>query len=122
MLGVHGGPSIYLVRRLANRETMGLVLCEKHGPHSGPLCCRRVLEAISGTTSLDPSSAIRLKVDMLDDGSELAEYVVCPACGSKYGLGKAEVLPSRYFDADATPWVAPACSLCFEEWYEQRSQ
>jgi hypothetical protein len=97
---------------------LGLVACGKHGNSSGPLCCGHVLTAINGAGDVKPSSAVGFRVDMLDDGTEFLDYLVCSPCARDYSLVGGTDLPGEYFDGGKTPWVAPTCDKCLEEWLQ----
>ncbi len=96
---------------------MGIMLCSKHGKQQGPMCCRHVLDAAMARPSAPASrpSLIRFDVDLLNDGGELLDFVICQDCADDYGLSAKMVLPWEYFDKDKLPWTAPVCARCLAE-------
>jgi hypothetical protein len=101
---------------------MGLVVCDTHGPQQGPLCCQHVLDGSYGRTSsqvtaADPRRVAFLRIDLLDDGSEMVDVVVCQECALRFGRVTGEILAGRHFgDENALPWVCPVCTPCLERW------
>ena len=100
---------------------MGLVRCEEHGEQQGPLCCQHVLDGSYGQgpspPKTDPGALAALRIDLLDDGSEMLDIVICRECAVRFGRSNGEVLASNYFgDDQALPWICPTCKPCLERW------
>jgi hypothetical protein len=94
---------------------VGLVACEKHGPHSGPLCCDHVREAVYGSGPVIAFENHRF--DVLEDGSELLDHMLCSGCAAKFGLSAAEFISHEVWgNQERFPYVCPVCEKCFEEW------
>jgi hypothetical protein len=64
-----------------------------------------------------PRALTVVRIDVLDDGSELVAFTICRGCALEFGRTDGDVLPGDDFDNEkALPWVAPSCGLCFERW------
>lgn len=100
---------------------MGRVLCDRHGGQQGPLSCQHVLDGSDGVespvASADPHAVVFLRVDLLDDGSEMLDVALCRECATRFARETGEVLAGRYFgDEGALPWICPVCNPCLERW------
>ncbi len=75
---------------------MGAVICEVHGKQGGPLCCQHVLAGSYGRLSTsppaDPSGLAFVRIDLLDDGSEMLGVFMCQECAAQFGRISGEVL------------------------------
>jgi hypothetical protein len=94
---------------------MGAVACERHGTHPGLLSCDHVHEAVSNSIPL--ASLDIYRVDLLDDGTQLIDHMLCGKCAAQFGLAPSEPIPSASWEDDRKfPYVCPVCAACFLEW------
>jgi hypothetical protein len=98
---------------------VGAVRCSKHGTHvAGPSCCDHVRKAVAYAMAMIPYGIYR--VDVLDDGTLIAGYMLCPECASQFGLAVDEVVSGEvWINEDRFPYVCPVCAQCFKEWSAQ---
>jgi hypothetical protein len=94
---------------------VGLVACEKHGPHSGPMCCSHVLDAVYASAPRIEFGTHRF--DVLGENSEILEHIICTGCAARYELSPhAPIRDEVWGDPGRFPDVCPVCECCFKEW------
>ena len=90
---------------------MGMVLCEKHGRNTGPLCCKHVIEAVYGGTG--PVSFAEVTCDVTGDGECVLRHLVCNECLAEYQLTPGAEVDEKLWSDDAEfPATAPVCHMC----------
>lgn len=91
---------------------MGVHQCPKHGRQSGPLCCRHLVDAVSAGSEV-PKPLVPFELDLLDDGTEILQVIVCASCVAASRLHPNSVVSGEAWSAEgAYPWVCPTCHIC----------
>ncbi len=94
---------------------MGKVVCEKHGAHVGTLCCDHVREGAQRWSNFEAPTTVR--VDWLEDGSEIYDTLICNDCARRFGLlASRQVSGNQVEDPSNFPRVCPTCPRCLAEW------
>jgi hypothetical protein len=83
----------------------------------GPLCCRHVVDATTGSDLETP--IVPFELDFMDDGSEMLKVMVCAACATAGQLRPNSRISGKRWEAGSAngtlPWVAPTCHICVQE-------
>lgn len=94
---------------------MGAVACNKHGTHPGRQCCDHVRVAAQQLGDDLPFDTYR--GDLLDDATELLEFLICTPCARQFQLSLSETIPRDVCEsAGRFPYVCPTCVHCLAEW------
>jgi hypothetical protein len=94
---------------------VGAVACERHGTHPGVLCCDHVGEAVASSRPF--LSFDNYRVDVVIDGAEPLNHLLCNKCAERFALSPRELIPKAVWaDASRFPYVWPVCAGCFLEW------
>ncbi len=100
---------------------MGKVICTKHGGIMGVLSCEHVER---GTIQpLQRISFAKYRIDVLGDGTELLDTLICVSCATRFQLSPSEIVPAEVFENENRfPYVAPSCPTCIAEGTSQDSE
>jgi len=82
------------------------------------MCCKHALDAIYGRSPRVKYKNI--KFDVLCDGTEILQHLICEECLNKYSLKDKEFIEEDIWENEELfPWVCPVCDECLHEYEEK---